>query len=496
MAVAMIRHLKAIRSNFLVGKYPLFCRTGRRQISSYGSADSGTCNDYNSSEDAEQSPDSNPLSTQSKRDRLINSVRQAEMRRREYRNFLNKRRQEGKASEGKAKNKYDDLPTPNTNWRLIALKVTFAGWIGNGANVRNITSRAPSAENSSREEAVVSLQRALVRTRLIDDVETNNFRSHDLTSSVEAADGDVIGQSGGIVTLEVRTNLSSGVGVRRSEKSRDVHLQRLLTPPKPEIRFSHVINHALPDGLRVTAWAPLPVIFGNESVNPESVSFFLPKTGINVNSLINLEENILQELRGSGYDCEKVVDVRELTDEAADDSSSSCLDLIVVQISLRKTAKRLMEIRSSVERALKARAGFHAISTADSSSYLFLHTNVFDDLNWQYDVEALADAALHFQRLQTELAIKAAITQQALERVGKLMHPDGCPDEEKLEAERVELKRASRLVRPYVSPVDEIMTFLPNYYLLRNYDSYVDFLEKNKTVWEKWGMSYIATGSS
>lgn len=344
----------------------------------------------------------------------------------------------------------------------------------------------------------MALERALVRTRLIDDAEKSHFRSQlsdiflsndDATdSNVDAivrGDG-VAGELGGIVTVEVRSNLSSGIGVRRVDKKiRQVPLKGLLSPSKPEIRFCHVINQALPDGIRVTAWAPLPRNLARPPASSSRYSIFLPKSIMKERTFMTLRENILSEAQMQGFPVDvEVIDLPEFG--KVEEGSRHFSDIVEVRFKQRGSDNQgLRKIRSLMDRIFESdESPFLPITSARCKRccvYELAHSKTLDHLNWNYDAEAMADATLHFQRLQAELAIKAAISRQALDRVEKLIDPDG-----DLHCDDTYPKSNKLLSRPYHYPLNDILTHLPNDYLLKKYDSYVDFVERNKKVWEQW----------
>ena len=126
-------------------------------------------------------------------------------------------------------------------------------------------------------------------------------------------------------------------------------------------------------------------------------------------------------------------------------------------------------------------------------------------------MDALADVLLHFQRLQSELAIKSAIAQDALGKVEKLLsNPDSrevtsfagdredgnrsemddnrsVMDDNRSEMEDKRQKRRENVIidRPYRSPLKEVITHLPPGYYKRYYESYLDFAKRRQAIARK-----------
>ena len=115
----------------------------------------------------------------------------------------------------------------------------------------------------------------------------------------------------------------------------------------------------------------------------------------------------------------------------------------------------------------------------------------------------MIDVSLHFQRLQTELTLKAAIVDQAVEKVESMLSALMSNEEQvgdpktRQEAsfddesdyndigdndhETPSQQSESNIVDlPYRSPLEEVMTWLPSGYLTRNYDSYLDYVEQRR----------------
>ena len=99
MAVVTVRHLKA-KSLFSLAYNPLFYQTDvYRQNSSFNDSDGSGARNL----EPQQLPNYDPISTESKRERLIDHIRLADTRRKAYLGFMDKRLNDGKVAEVKEK---------------------------------------------------------------------------------------------------------------------------------------------------------------------------------------------------------------------------------------------------------------------------------------------------------------------------------------------------------------------------------------------------------
>ncbi|KAL8572427.1 hypothetical protein ACOMHN_000574 [Nucella lapillus] len=149
------------------------------------------------------------------------------------------------------------------NTRHVALKVAYLGWDYQGFVVQEDTERTIEA----------ALFDALTKTRLVEARETSNYHRCGRTDKGVSAFGQV-------VSLDLRTNLLKGPGVKVKEGG-TAHLRQGETTT--EIRYVHILNKVLPPEVRVLAWAPVEESFSARfSCKKRTYKYYFPRGNLDL----------------------------------------------------------------------------------------------------------------------------------------------------------------------------------------------------------------------
>ncbi|KAH9504417.1 tRNA pseudouridine synthase 3 [Bulinus truncatus] len=198
---------------------------------------------------------------------LINRVQQLEAHVTQLRNIVLK--QDGTKEDANSRRKQQrvfDFTKYNT--RHVALKIAYLGWDYNGFVVQEDTEKTVEA----------AVFEALLKTRLIESRECANYHRCGRTDKGVSALGQVI-------SLDLRTNLLSGVGVKVREGG-SAHTRT--GDVNTEIRYVYILNKVLPPEIRVLAWAPVdPDFSARFSCKKRTYKYYFPKGNLDLD-LMNL----------------------------------------------------------------------------------------------------------------------------------------------------------------------------------------------------------------
>ncbi|ELU17390.1 hypothetical protein CAPTEDRAFT_127384, partial [Capitella teleta] len=143
------------------------------------------------------------------------------------------------------------------NKRHVAFKFTYLGWDFNGFADQETSSK-------TIEAAVFD---AFVKTKLIESRDTSKYQRCGRTDKGVSAFTQVI-------SLEVRTNLLEGPGVRVPEDN---------ASRGKEMPFSKMLNGCLPPEIRVIAWCPVDEDFSARfSCQSRTYKYFFPRAQLNL----------------------------------------------------------------------------------------------------------------------------------------------------------------------------------------------------------------------
>lgn len=172
------------------------------------------------------------------REQLVDEVIRLERHVNQLKNLLNKtnttEEYEGKS---KRKKRYKERPFDfnKYNKRHILLKFLYLGWDYKGYIVQEHTKNTIESH----------LFEALRITKLVEERESSNYNRCGRTDNGVSAFSQVI-------SIDVRSNCKSGVGVIVNEKSQVTN-----DDIENEINYAKLLNGALPDNIRVICWSPI-----------------------------------------------------------------------------------------------------------------------------------------------------------------------------------------------------------------------------------------------
>ncbi|KJE89147.1 tRNA-pseudouridine synthase [Capsaspora owczarzaki ATCC 30864] len=152
--------------------------------------------------------------------------------------------------------------------RHIALKIAYLGWKYNGLAIQ------PDVETV--EGHLIS---ALKTCMLIPDLSWANYSRCGRTDAGVSAFGQV-------VSLDVRTNLTEGVGVIQQESAIPFQKGRKTEATHAELEYVFKLNRQLPADIRVVAWTPVPLAFDARfSCLYRKYKYFFPKNNMNIEAM-------------------------------------------------------------------------------------------------------------------------------------------------------------------------------------------------------------------
>lgn len=380
--------------------------------------------------------------------------------------------------------KYRNDKNFKTNLRHVALKIAYLGWDWDGF----------TSDDNSKHTIEKYLLNALLKTCLIDDPHDSNYRHYIQTEPGVSAFGQVI-------TLDLKTNLSKGQGVKPAPG------QSLMRGSSDlEIRYPQILNKALPGDIRVVAWAPLPDQF--DVLPDEEVTFtcFFPVSDLDLDLMRNEVgtwdggrqiskhiDNTLPVLEM--FKIIKDIKIRDLStkgksvDQNSSESNQEYMNLCELTVTglqltcdiMRKLVEYLIFIGQKIEDGCVDRE----TDIVKNLNLNMVRLGMFEAFSWHYDQGALVDAALHFQKLHLEFSIKAAIVNQTLATVTPNL--DYCVKEfQKMGESSTEFEMRNKIIsKPYRSVLFESLTPLDRDLLLKGYTCFEDFIRQRKARMEE-----------
>ncbi|XP_070548897.1 tRNA pseudouridine(38/39) synthase-like isoform X2 [Ptychodera flava] len=152
------------------------------------------------------------------------------------------------------------------NTRHIALKFLYLGWDYQGF---------ASQENTDKTIEACMFE-ALLKTRLIEDRQSANYSRCGRTDKGVSAFGQVI-------SLDVRTNLLEGVGVKVRPDGTAADRPGDKTT---ELNYVKMLNSVLPEEIRILAWTPVDHEFNARySAASRTYKYFFPEADLDVEAM-------------------------------------------------------------------------------------------------------------------------------------------------------------------------------------------------------------------
>ncbi|XP_053379356.1 uncharacterized protein LOC123526841 isoform X2 [Mercenaria mercenaria] len=162
------------------------------------------------------------------------------------------------------------------NTRHVALKVMYLGYGYQGY----------ASQEDSDKTIEHALFEALKKTRLIESRETSCYHRCGRTDKGVSAFSQVI-------SLDLRTNLLSGVGVKVREGGTAAERPGDKTT---EIQYCHILNKNLPPEIRALAWAPVDPEFSSRfSCKKRTYKYFFPKGSLNIEIMDQAAKKLIGE---------------------------------------------------------------------------------------------------------------------------------------------------------------------------------------------------------
>ncbi|XP_042202439.1 tRNA pseudouridine(38/39) synthase [Callorhinchus milii] len=177
--------------------------------------------------------------------------------------------------------------------RHVALRLCYLGWEYQGF----------AAQDNTSNTVEDKLFEALSKTRLVENRHSASYHRSGRTDKGVSAFGQVI-------SLDLRSNLSRGLGVKPSNRDTDRDTDRIRdtdgvidtviesdrvrdTEANPdeaaeqdEIRYVHILNRVLPPDIRVLAWAPVrPEFSARFSCLHRTYRYLFPRAGLDVGAM-------------------------------------------------------------------------------------------------------------------------------------------------------------------------------------------------------------------
>ncbi|XP_061162846.1 uncharacterized protein LOC133172055 isoform X2 [Saccostrea echinata] len=351
---------------------------------------------------------------------LMTRVRQLESHVKQLRNVVLKGQGEGHIKK-KAKGREFDFKKYNT--RHIALKILYLGWDYHGFAVQEDTEKTIET----------ALFEALLKTKLIESRETSNYHRCGRTDKGVSAFGQVI-------SLDVRTNLVEGTGVKIRE---DGTAQERPGDKATELRFCYLLNKVLPPEIRCLAWAPVdPSFSARFDCKKRTYKYFFPKGSLNLQVMQEAVDKLIGEHDYRNF-CKmdvgngvvnytrKIVSAEILTVDEGEEGYQMC-ELTIVGLAflwhqIRCIVALLFMIGQGKEKPEIIDELLDVEKNPRKPQYTMaseLPLNLFDaefaaDMEWIYEADWHEENIKHLQQIWAQHIIRASMIKRMLEEMDK-----------------------------------------------------------------------------
>ena len=304
--------------------------------------------------------------------------------------------------------------------RHVLLHVAYAGWNFHGFAVQEITGKTIESE----------LFRALKITKLIENRETSNYHRCGRTDKGVSAFNQVI-------SIDLRSNLLEGPGVFGFEGCTAESRAKL---SEDEIDYCKIINANLPDEIQVVAWAPCNDLEYSARFNciQRTYKYFFPRGDLDLSRMNDAGKLLLGEHDFRNF-CKMDVahgvvnytrNLSLVEAKTLSQTPESAYEMCV--LTIRGKAFLWHQIRCIVAVLFRIGSGREepdVISklldveanpsrpqyTMSSEIPLNLFCVEFDQqVEWNYNQEALNSSIKQYQALWTDAAVKAAMLKETL----------------------------------------------------------------------------------
>uniref|UniRef100_A0A5K3F2C8 tRNA pseudouridine synthase n=2 Tax=Mesocestoides corti TaxID=53468 RepID=A0A5K3F2C8_MESCO len=302
--------------------------------------------------------------------------------------------------------------------RRIALKILYMGWDYSGL-ARQEVNKSTIAEK---------LLDAFTRCRMLENSSTAGFAVCGRT------DKGVSGLSQ-VVTLTLRSNVHSGIGVICPENTDDLY------PEKPEYDYVFIGNRNLPPEIRILAWCPVPLEFSpRHDCTSRSYKYFFPAADLNIDIMRKAAAKLegqhdfrnfcTSQVANGVVNHERViysVTISDKDEDKTDPRRFCCLDIrgssflyhqIRCIVSLLVTIGRGLEPSELIDCLLDVQQtpAKPQYQMAEPEPLLFFEPE-FQNLEWQTSPAAQEDILRTLQTLWTKLSVRAKVAETMLKTV-------------------------------------------------------------------------------
>ncbi|XP_012946059.1 uncharacterized protein LOC101858380 [Aplysia californica] len=369
-------------------------------------------------EDEEEEDDGDDEDTEEVDKDLRNRVQQLEAHVVQLRNIVLKA--DGSKAEGRRKAQREfDFTKYNT--RHVALKVAYLGWDYHGFVVQEDSDKTVEA----------ALFEALIKTRLIESRETSNYHRCGRTDKGVSALGQVI-------SIDLRTNLLKGVGVKVREGGTAESREGDKTT---EVRYVHILNKVLPPEIRVLAWAPVdPGFSARFSCKKRTYKYYFPKGNLNIqkmseaavklvgehdfrnfckmdvgNGVVNFTRKILKAEVAVLDEIENGFSMCELTvvGQAFLWHQIRCIVSVLFLVAQGKESLEIVEELLNVEKNPRK----PQYTMASELPLVLFDCDFGDDLEWVYEADWHEDNIRHLQQMWAQHSVRATMLKRMLKEL-------------------------------------------------------------------------------
>ncbi|XP_064642012.1 tRNA pseudouridine(38/39) synthase-like [Lineus longissimus] len=351
------------------------------------------------------------------RENLIEKVQTLERHVKQLQNVLSRGKSEERAKKRKEARPFDFT---KYNTRHVALKFLYLGWDYQGFAVQEDTEKTIEHE----------LFDALNKTKLIESRETSNYHRCGRTDKGVSAFSQVI-------SLDLRTNLLSGVGVKAREGG--------MAPERPgdkskEINYIHILNKVLPKEIRIVAWAPVnPEFSARFSCTKRQYKYIFPRGDMNIEAMHIAAQKLVGEHDFRNF-CKMdisngvVMYTRRILAVSIDYITDGHDGYQLCELTIEGNAFLWHQIRCIVTILFLVGQGKEMPQIIDelfditvhprkpqytmaSELPLILFDCEYEDIKWIYDQENMKSTLVNMQRLWTAETTKATITKRMLDKL-------------------------------------------------------------------------------
>nr|CAG4641791.1 EOG090X083V [Eurycercus lamellatus] len=303
--------------------------------------------------------------------------------------------------------------------RHVFLHLAYTGWDYSGFVVQEHTEKTIEAE----------LFKALEKLCLIEDRQNSNYHRCGRTDKGVSSFGQVI-------SIDFRSNLCEGKGVFIPEGHQ---IKSTTKDIKEEIRYVHLLNKVLPNGIRALAWAPVEASLSSRfDCKHRIYHYYFPKSTLDIEKMKIASQSLIGEHDFRNF-CKmdvgngvvqfhrRIIEIKIEALDGGEDGYSMyrlkligqaflwhqvrCIVAILFLVGQKKEEPSIIQELLDVENnPRKPQYGM----ASELPLNLFTCSYSETDCEWIYDSEALRFAINDYQTLWTENNVKATMLKEML----------------------------------------------------------------------------------